>query len=60
MNKPTIDTPNNINKLKKQIQALEYQIKHDTREKDIIIHKQAMKDLKEKLKQYKTKEDNNV
>lgn len=38
--------PDNKEKIKKQIQALEKQIKKDTNEKDKHIHIQALKDLK--------------
>lgn len=40
-----VELPNNIQKIDKQIQALEWQIKQDTNEKDIVIHKQALADL---------------
>lgn len=41
--------PKDINKLKQQIEALEFQLKQDTSEKDIRIHKVALKSLYEEL-----------
>lgn len=49
MDKPKINIPKDINKVKKQIQALEYQLKNDTNDKDRIIHQEALKELKEVL-----------
>lgn len=37
-------------KIQKQIQALEWQIKHDTDDKSRQIHKEALKQLKQKIK----------
>ena len=42
--------PDSIEKIKKQINALEYLLKQDTREKDKEIHTQALNALKEGLK----------
>lgn len=42
--------PDSIEKINKQIAALEYAIKNDTRKKDIEIHTQALNVLKEGLK----------
>lgn len=42
--------PDSIEKINKQITALEYAIKQDTRKKDIEIHTQALNALKEGLK----------
>lgn len=43
-----VEIPGDIVKLKQQIAALEYQIKHDTNEKDREIHKQALEELKKR------------
>lgn len=43
-----VEIPRDIVKLKQQIAALEYQIKHDTNEKDREIHKQALEELKKR------------
>lgn len=43
-----ITLPNDINKIYKQIQMLRYQLQHDTREKDIRIHKTLLNILKRK------------
>lgn len=42
--------PSNQIKLKKQIKALQYQIKQDTNPKDLEIHKTALKQLKAALR----------
>ncbi|MDO6353558.1 hypothetical protein Q3V94_00475 [Caloramator sp. CAR-1] len=41
--------PKDTEKLQKQIAALEYQIQHDTSEKNRAIHQQALEDLKREL-----------
>ncbi|MGF7185539.1 hypothetical protein GGQ84_001630 [Desulfitispora alkaliphila] len=38
--------PEDKTKLDRQIAALEYQLQHDTREKDRQIHRAALKELK--------------
>lgn len=43
------ESPKDINKIKQQRQALEFQLKHDTTEKDIRIHTEALKKLNEEL-----------
>lgn len=44
-----IEIPKDINKIKKQIQTLGFQLKHDTNEKDIRIHTEMIKKLNEEL-----------
>lgn len=44
-----IEFPEDINKIKQQIKVLEYQIEKDITEKDIRIHKAALKSLNEEL-----------
>lgn len=44
-----IKSPKDINKLKQDIKALEYQLQHDTNKKNIKIHTAALKDLREEL-----------
>lgn len=46
---PKVEIPKDINKIKKQIKALEYQLQQDTNEKDIKIHTAALKRLNEEL-----------
>jgi hypothetical protein len=46
---PRVEIPKDTNKLKQQITALKYQLQHDTTEKDIRIHKAALKSLNEEL-----------
>jgi len=46
---PKIIMPDEINKLDKQITALEYLIKRDTKEKDRLIHIKALEDIKRAL-----------
>lgn len=41
--------PKDINKIKQQIKALEFQLGNDTAEKDIKIHSAALKKLNEEL-----------
>lgn len=41
--------PESIQKIKEQIDALEYALKHDKRQKDIEIHQQAINALKTAL-----------
>lgn len=45
----SIEIPKDIDKLKQDIKALEYQLQHDTTKKDIKIHTTALKDLREEL-----------
>lgn len=45
-----VEIPKDKNKLLKQIQALEWQIKQDTDPKDKVIHQEALKDLKTALR----------
>lgn len=42
-------TPEDKDEILKQIEALEWQIKEDTNDKDRQIHKVALKELKDKL-----------
>jgi len=42
--------PTDFNKISRQIQALEWQIKQDKNDKDKLIHQQALNVLKEKLR----------
>ena len=44
---------NDVERIKKQIKALEYIISIDTNETDKEIHKNALKELKNKLKSIK-------
>lgn len=46
---PKVEIPQDTNKLKQQIKAIEYQLQQDTTEKDIRIHKAALKGLNEEL-----------
>lgn len=45
-----IEIPMDKDKIKRQIQALEWQIKQDKTEKDREIHQKALRDLKIALK----------
>lgn len=45
----TVDTSSDKAQLQRQIEALEYLIKHDTSKKDRQIHKMALKQTKEAL-----------
>lgn len=49
MDKLKVVTPEDKEKILKQIEALEWQIKEDKNDKDRQIHKEALKDLKNKL-----------
>lgn len=42
--------PTDFEKISRQIQALEWQIKQDKNDKDKLIHQQALNTLKERLK----------
>lgn len=42
--------PTGFDKINKQIQALEWQLKQDKNDKDKLIHQQALNVLKERLK----------
>lgn len=42
--------PTNFEKINKQIQALEWQIKQDKNDKDKLIHQQALNTLNKRLK----------
>jgi hypothetical protein len=53
MDLPIIQTPTDLKQLKKQISALEYQLQHDTSEKDRQIHTQALEQLREAEKGFK-------
>lgn len=44
-----IEMPKDINKLKQQCKALEYQLKQDTTKQDIKIHTEALRSLNEEL-----------
>lgn len=44
-----VEIPKDINIIKQQIKALEYQLNCDAAEKDIKIHKKTLKKLKEAL-----------
>lgn len=44
-----IEIPRDVNKIKQQIKAIEFQLKQDTTEKDIKIHTAALKKLNEAL-----------
>lgn len=46
-----VEIPKNKERIKQQIQALEWQIKRDTNEKDKAIHQEALKDLQAALKE---------
>ncbi len=50
MNIPRIQPPEDNIKLKRQIEALEHQIKQDKNDKDRFIHQEALKALKEAWK----------
>jgi hypothetical protein len=43
------EIPKDINKIKQQIKALEYQLQQDTNEKDVKIHGAVLKKLNEAL-----------
>lgn len=45
-----IEIPKDKDKILKQIQALEWQLKQDTNPKDKAIHQEALKDLKTALR----------
>ncbi|MGI6226620.1 MAG: hypothetical protein ACOYJ1_10225 [Peptococcales bacterium] len=45
-----IEIPKDKDKILKQIQALEWQLKQDTNPKDKVIHQEALKDLKTALR----------
>lgn len=45
-NKPTVVVPSDPKKIDELIFALEYQLAHDTNEKDREIHKAALEKLK--------------
>ena len=48
-----VEIPQNKDKLEKQIEALKYLLKHDTREADKIIHQQALNDSEKALLEMK-------
>lgn len=41
--------PNNQDKIKQLIKAIEWQLKHDTNDKDKTIHQQALETLNKQL-----------
>ena len=45
-----ISIPKEQNKIRKQINALKWQLERDTREEDKLIHQQAIKALEQALK----------
>ena len=48
--KMKVEIPKDKERIKQQIQALEWQIEQDTNEKDKAIHQEALKDLQAALK----------
>lgn len=46
----SISIPKDQNKIRKQIQALKWQLERDTRIEDKIIHQQAIEKLEQALK----------